>query len=80
MLPVLDRDVERVPPGVQVLDDRLQPPVPVLVHHVAAVALGEQLRIEPRISRYVARPGADPDLRRTDLIGSDQVSSTVTIR
>ena len=42
VLPVLDRDVEVVPAGVEVGHDRLQGPVAVAVDHVAPVALGEQ--------------------------------------
>ena len=45
VLPVLDRDVEVVAAGVEVGDDRLQRPVAVAVHHVAPVALGEQLLV-----------------------------------
>src|SRR5690606_15236528 len=57
--PVLDGDVERVPPGVEVGDDRLDPPVPVAVDDVAAVAPGQQLRVEPGVVR--ARVGVRPD-------------------
>jgi hypothetical protein len=46
VLPVLDRDVERVPAPVQVRDDRLVAPVAVLVDDVAPVAFGEQRRVE----------------------------------
>ena len=45
VLPVLDRDVEVVPAGVEVGDDRLHRPVAVAVDDVAAVALGEQRRV-----------------------------------
>ena len=45
VLPVLDRDVERVPARVQVGHDRGDPPVPVAVDDVAGVALGQQLRV-----------------------------------
>src|SRR5699024_6966416 len=61
--PVLDRHVERVPPGVQVGDDRLQAPVPVLVDDVAPVAGGEQLGVEPVVVGPGLRatgPGPDP--------------------
>jgi hypothetical protein len=44
--PVLDGDGEVVPPLVQVGDDRLEPPVPVPVDDVAAVAVLEQFRVE----------------------------------
>ena len=66
VLPVLDRDVEVVPAGVEVGDDRLHAPVAVAVDDVAPVALGEQL------GRRTARPpaarpaqGPTPDLGRT---------------
>ena len=45
VLPVLDRDMEPVPGPVQVRDDRLEPPVPVAVRDIAAVAVPEQLRV-----------------------------------
>ena len=56
VLPVLDRDVEVVPAGVQVGDDRLQRPVAVAVHHVAPVALGEQ----PGVVLVPGRPAPPP--------------------
>ena len=51
VLPVLDGHVELVPAGVQVGDDRLEPPVAETVHHVAPVALGQQIRIEVLVRR-----------------------------
>ena len=59
VLPVLDRDVEVVPAGVQVGDDRLVPPVAVAVDDVAPVAGGEQLRVVA--GRPPATPGPRPD-------------------
>src|SRR5690606_12869283 len=60
---VLDRDVERVPPLVEVGDDGLDVPVAVAVDHVAAVAPGEQLRVEAGV--VGPRLGVRPD---TDLV------------
>src|SRR5690606_35099569 len=51
--PVLDRDVQRVAPGVEVGDDRLDGPVAVAVGDVAVVAVREQLGVEA----LVVRPG-----------------------
>ena len=79
VLPVLDRDMERMPLLVEVLDDRLEPPVPVFVHHVAPIAGREQLGIEAWIVRRIALPRADPDLGGGDQIGSDQVTSILGI-
>ena len=59
VLPVLDRDVERMPVLVEIGDDRLHPPVAVAVDHVAGVALAQQLRVEVVPLRPVTRPGAD---------------------
>ena len=56
VLPVLDGDVEVVPPGVEVGDDRLHRPVAVAVHDVAPVALGEQ----PLVVLLAARATAPP--------------------
>ena len=54
--PVLDRDVEAVPAGVEVGDDGVEPPVPVALDDVAPVAVAQQVRVE-----VVARgPGARP--------------------
>ena len=43
VLPVLDRDVERMPARVKVGDDRVVPPVPVVVGDVASVTLAQQI-------------------------------------
>ena len=67
VLPVLDRDVERVPPSVQVRDDRVQPPVPVPVDHVAPVAVLQQLRVVARVVRPLPLPRTDPDFRHSGL-------------
>ena len=60
VLPVLDGDVEVVPPGVEVGDDRLHRPVAVAVDDVAPVALGEQ----PLVVPLPRRPAAPPTARR----------------
>ncbi len=62
VLPVLDRDVEVVPAGVEVGDDRLHRPVAVAVDDVAAVALGRAAR--RRTARPVGHsPRPRPDAR-----------------
>ncbi len=53
---VLDRHVERVSALIQVIDDRLKPPVAVTVHHIAAVTLFQQVRVEPVVTRPFAHP------------------------
>ena len=63
VLPVLDRDMEVVPPGVEVRDDRGHGPVAVAVHDVAPVAVGQQRRVVPGVGRRWALPRADPDFR-----------------
>ena len=59
VLPVLDRHVEVVPAGVEVGDDRLEPPVAVAVHDVAPVALGEQPRVV-LLARRATAPSHGP--------------------
>ena len=58
---VLDRDMEAVTAPVEILDDGLEQPVPVLVDHVSAVTGGEEFRVEPGIGRprLGMRPHAD---------------------
>ena len=65
VLPVLDRDVEGVAAGVEVGDDRLEPPVAVAVDDVAAVAVLEQLGVVALVGRPLPlpRPDADGQLR-----------------
>ena len=60
--PVLDRDMEVVPPGVEVGDDRLHRPVAVPVHDVAPVAVGEQPLVVHLTGGPLADPGADAHL------------------
>ena len=62
VLPVLDRHVEVVPPGVEVGDDRLHRPVAVPVDHVPPVALGEQPRVVLVALGERPLPRADADL------------------
>jgi hypothetical protein len=49
MTPVLDCDVQRMAVLIQVSDDRFHGPVSVLVDHVTAVAITQQLRVETRV-------------------------------
>src|SRR5207248_7774422 len=49
--PVLDRDMERMPPGVEVSDDRVARPIAIAVDDVAPIALAQQLRVEAGIVR-----------------------------
>ncbi len=62
VLPVLDRDVERVPHRVEVGHDRIDAPVPVAIDHIAAIADREQLGIETIIVGPRQRMGAHPDV------------------
>ena len=48
---VHDRDVQRVPAGVDIGDDRLAGPVPVRVDDVAGVTVAQQLRVVARAVR-----------------------------
>ena len=64
VLPVLDRDMERMPLPVEVGDDRVHAPVAVLVDDVAGVAVREQFRIEAR----VVGPGLRPARPRPDAV------------
>lgn len=57
---VLDRDMESVTAGIEVVDDGLQAPVAIGVDHIAPVPVGEQLGIEPRVIRPRLRTGPDP--------------------
>ena len=57
---VLDRDVQRMPPLVDVGDDRLARPVPVGVDDVAAVAVAQQLGVVPRVVGQRDLPFLEP--------------------
>jgi hypothetical protein len=61
VLPVLDRDVERVPPCIQVGHDRIHAPVAVAVDHVARVTVLEKLGVESGVGRGLPLPRADAD-------------------
>jgi hypothetical protein len=61
VLEVLDGHMERVPHLVEVGHDRVVPPVAVTIDDVAAVARGEQLRVEPLIRRPRLRTWAHSD-------------------
>ncbi len=56
---VLDRDVQRVPAGVDVGDDRLARPIAVRVNDVAGVAVAQQVGVIAWVIRWRARPRAD---------------------
>lgn len=49
MLPVLDSDVERVPFGIELLDDGVTTPVPESVLDVSPIAVFEQFWVETGI-------------------------------
>src|SRR6476661_190611 len=66
--PVLDRDVEVVPVGVEVGHDRVVPPVAVGVDDVAPVAVAQQLRVPVVTTRPLADPRPDPDLLDPDVL------------
>ncbi len=59
VLPVLDRDVELVPPGGEVGGDRLVRPVAVPVLDIAPVALPQQVRVEALVIGPRSLPRAD---------------------
>ena len=61
--PVLDGHVERVPAGVEVGDDGVDPPVAVAVDDVAPVALRQQIGVEPGIVGPGLGVGPDADGR-----------------
>ena len=73
--PVLDRDGEVVAAGVEVGDDRLDRPVPVAVDDVAAVAVTQQLRVEPRVVGPGQRMRPDADLG--EVVGRASVTDAV---
>ena len=58
---VLDGDMEGPATGVEIRDDRIEPPVPVPVDHIARIAVLEELRVQPGILRPGSRmrPHAD---------------------
>src|SRR5699024_3466219 len=58
---IFDGNLERVAPGIQVSDDGLDRPVPVVVGHVATIAFGQQGVIPLLTGRPFTFPRADPD-------------------
>src|SRR5699024_5666660 len=61
VLPIFDGNLERVAPGIQVSDDGLDRPVPVVVGDVATIAFGQQ-GVSPLLTgRPFTFPRADPD-------------------
>ena len=73
MTEVLDRDVERVTPQVEVGDDRLEAPVAVAIDDVAPVTVGEKIRVQSLVVGPFADPRPDTDLSRlgVDVHASD---------
>ncbi len=61
VLPVLDRDVERMTAGVEIGHDGLTGPVSVSVDNVAPVPVAQQLGIEAGVVRPGVRMGPDAD-------------------
>jgi hypothetical protein len=53
---VLDGDVERVGPAHEIGGHRIAAPIPVRVHHIARVALREQIGVVPIVARPRRRP------------------------
>ena len=43
---ILDGHVERMSPGVEILDDRLESPISIFVDDISAVAVAQQIRIK----------------------------------
>ncbi len=76
VLPVLDGDVERHPAQVEVGDDRVHRPVAVAIDDVAAVSVGQQRRVEPRIGRPGLGMWADTD-RLAEAVAERPVESAV---
>jgi hypothetical protein len=59
VLEVLDGHVERVPAPVEVRHHGVAAPVAVGVDHVAAIAVGQQIRVVVIVGRPLTGPGAD---------------------
>ena len=62
VFPVLDGDVELVSTTIEIGDNRLDRPVPVLIEDIAAIATSQELRIEagvigPRLSERADTDG-----------------------
>jgi putative membrane protein len=66
VLEVLDGHMEGMAPRIEVGDDRLHRPIAVAIDDVARIALGQQLRIEPRVAGRVH--GAQRRLRHVLVI------------
>jgi len=63
MLPVLDRDLQRIPMRIEVRADCLPGPLPVLVNDVAPIAICQQLGVELVTCRPWLRMRPDANLR-----------------
>ncbi|GLY95496.1 hypothetical protein Acsp02_27510 [Actinoplanes sp. NBRC 103695] len=62
MLPVLDRDVEIVPAGVEIRDHRFARPISVTIDDIAPVTVLEKLRIEVFTGGPLTEPRANANL------------------
>src|SRR5699024_3084440 len=82
VFPVLDRHVERVPPGIQVRDDRVHGPIPVPVDDVPAIARLPHFGIQPVVVRPRFLDGPDPHLGRVVVVrhGAHHTLPTTTAK
>lgn len=82
VLPVLDRYMKRVTAGVEIPDNGLNGPVPVVIHDVARITFLEQFRIKMIVSGPFALPRPDTPgrcLRMRILIVHTPSLSTLSI-
>ena len=59
VFPVLDRYPQRVPPSLKIGNDGLNRPVAIAIDDIPAIAVLEQLRIEPAVLRPRMRVWSD---------------------
>lgn len=76
MCEVLDSDVEVMAARIEVRDDRLKPPVPVLVNDITSITLTQQVRVEVGVIRPRALPRADTHVWRAGLIHLTTIACT----
>lgn len=69
VLPVLDRDREVVPAGVQIGDDRVERPVAIAVGDIAPVTVSQQVGVQARVVGPGRRVGTDADLGGVGVVG-----------
>src|SRR5919112_2367185 len=74
---VLDRDMQRVAPGIDIGDHGLATPVAVGVNNVAPITVAQQLRVVARVIGPWPHPRSDAD-RLTPLSGASCVANSVT--